>query len=194
MDISKIPLLKKIYQHLAPPTRTLLRLIIVLVVCIIITAFSLFASFTSFMRQSLVNKSMNDISIVHTGFENMNHTAKSILLTFYYDSRTQQLMDSAYVDYTQIHKALLNVSSYYQHHPYISTYYFINRGTNYVFCNDGAYTMEAFHDQKLLQILDAHDRNIKFKPIFRTILSKNTHTEENVFTYVYFDEIGRAHV
>lgn len=187
MDMSKIPLLKKIYQNLAPPTRTLLRLIIVLVACIIITAFSLFASFTSFMRQSLVNKSMNDISIVHTGFENMNNTAKSILLTFYYDSRTQQLMDSEYVDYTQIHKALLNVSSYYQHHPYISTYYFINRGTNYVFCNDGAYTMEDFHDQQLLQILEANDRNIKFKPIFRSVLSKSTNTEEKVFTYVYFD-------
>lgn len=187
MDVSKIPLLKKIYQNLAPPTRTLLRLIVVLVACIIITAFSLFASFTSFMRQSLVNESMNDISIVHTGFENMNNTAKSILLTFYYDYRTQQLMDSKYVDYTQIHKALLNVSSYYQHHPYISTYYFINRGTNYVFCNDGAYTMKDFHDQKLLQILEANDRNIKFKPIARTVLSKSTNAEEKVFTYVYFD-------
>lgn len=187
MDMSKIPLLKKIYQNLAPPTRTLLKLIMVLIFCILITALSLFSAFTSFMRQSLVNKSMNDISIIHTGYENMNNTAKSVLLTFYYDSRTQQLMDSEYVDYTQIHKALLNVSSYYQHHPYISTYYFINRDTNYVFCNDGAYTMEDFHDQQLLQILQANDRNIKFEPIFRSVLSPSTYTEENVFTYVYFD-------
>jgi hypothetical protein len=86
---TKLPILKKIIQNLAPPMRTLLKLVLVLVVCILITALSLYASFNSFMRQSLINKSMNDIRIVHTSYENMNNTAKSILLTCYYDTRTQ---------------------------------------------------------------------------------------------------------
>jgi len=187
MLTSKLPFLKKIVQNLSQPMRTLLKLVMVLVVCILITAFTLYASFTSFMRQSLVNKSMNDISIVHTGYENMNNTAKSILLTFYYDFRAQQLMDSQYVDYTQIHKALMNISYYYQHHPYMSTYHFINRNTGYVFSSDGASRLEDFHDQQLLQILEDNDPNIKFRPICRSVLSKNTNTEENVFTYIFFD-------
>ena len=188
MKVREYPaFIAKLIKNLAPPVRTLLRLIMVLVACIVLTAMILSFSFSSFMKQSLVNKSINDINIVHASYENMNDTAKSILLTFYYDYRVQQLIDSEYVDYMQIHKALLNVSSYYQHHPYVSTYYFINRDTNYVFCNDGAYRLEDFPDQELIQILSANDQNIKFKPIHRQGLSRTNWTEETVFTYVYFD-------
>lgn len=188
MKRSKRPsILSKIFKNLAPPLRSVLRMLVILVACIVLTAVVLSWSFSSFMRQSVVNKSINDINIVHSSFENMTDTAKSILLTFYYDSRTQQLIDAEYVDYTQIHKALLNVSSYYQHHPYVSTYCFINRDTNYVFCNDGAYRLEEYSDQELLDILDENDLDIKFKPLHRRILSRTTGLYENVFTYVYFD-------
>lgn len=180
-------ILSNILKNLAPPVRSLLQALVTLSLCIILTAIVLYFSFTSFARQSLVNKSINDISIVHASFENMTDTAKSILLTFYYDSRTQQLMDSEYVDYTQIHKALLNVSSYYQHHPYVSTYYFINRDTNYVFSNDGAFRLPEFQDQELLSILDANDLSIKFKPTYRQVAPSSASAAENVFTYVYFD-------
>lgn len=183
----RLSILSKIFKNLAPPVRTLLQLITILIACIFVTAAILSVSFSSFMQQSLVNKSINDINIVHSSFGNMTDTAKSILLTFYYDSRTQQLIDSEYVDYTQIHKALLNVSSYYQHHPYVSTYCFINRDTNYVFCNDGAYRPEDYYDQELLEILDENDLDIKFKPLYRRILSRTTDLYENVFTYIYFD-------
>lgn len=180
-------ILAKIFSNLAPPVRTLLRLIATLISCIIITAIVLSFSFSAFMRQSLINKSASDINLVHSSYENMTDTAKSILLTFYYDSRTQQLIDSEYVDYTQIHKALLNVSSYYQHHPYVSTYYFINRDTNYVFCNDGAYQLNDFHDQEILEILEQNDVAIKFEPIYRNISIRSSFSQENVFTYIYFD-------
>lgn len=180
-------ILAKILTNLAPPTRTLLRLVAMLMACIIFTAIILSFSFSSFMRQSLINKSVSDIDLVHSSYENMTDTAKSILLTFYYDSRAQQLINSEYVDYTQIHKALLNVSSYYQHHPYVSTYYFINRDTNYVFCNDGAYELEDFYDQEILELLSENDVNIKFEPIYRNIAIKSAFKQENVFTYVYFD-------
>lgn len=180
-------ILTEILSNLAPPVRTLLRLIAMLIACIIFTAIVLSFSFSSFMRQSLINKSESDIDLVHSSYENMTDTAKSILLTFYYDSRTQQLINSEYVDYTQIHKALLNVSSYYQHHPYVSTYYFINRDTNYLFCNDGAYQLEDFYDQEIIEILAQNDVAIKFEPIYRNIAIKSSFTQENVFTYVYFD-------
>lgn len=180
-------ILEKIIQNLAPPIRTLLLLIVILITCIILTAIILYISFTSFMQQSLVNKSSNDIDIVHSSYENMTGTAKSILLTFYYDFRAQQLISADNVDYTQIHKALLNISSYYQHHPYMSTYYFINRDTNYVFTNNGAYRLEKFPDRELLSILDENDLTIKFKPVYRSVQLRKTEAAENVFTYVYFD-------
>ena len=180
-------ILSKIVSNLAPPIKTLLRLISMLIACIILTATVLSFSFSSFNRQSLINKSDSDIGLVHSSYEHMADTAKSILLTFYYDSRAQQLINSEYVDYAQIHKALLNVSSYYQHHPYVSTYYFINRDTNYVFCNDGACELQDFHDQQILQILESGDLDIKFKPIYRQIQSEYGWGTEYVFTYVYFD-------
>jgi hypothetical protein len=96
-------------------------------------------------------------------------------------------MDLEYVDYKEIHKALLNVSAYYQHHPYMSTYYFINRGTGYIFNNDGAFKMAEFYDQEILQILQDGGTSIKFRPLYRSIPQKNSHTEENVFSYTYFD-------
>lgn len=180
-------MLINVVKSLAPPVRNLLRILLVLITSIILTAVVLFFSFTSFIRQSLVVKSVNDINMIHTNFENMTNTAKSILLTFYYDSRTQQLMGSQYVDYSQIHKALLNVSSYYQHHPYQATYCLINRDTNYVFNSSKVYTMQEFPDQELLSILDTSDLNIKFKPIYRQIAPYGSDPAKNVFTYVYFD-------
>ena len=180
-------ILAKIFSNLAPPIRTLLQLISMLITCILLTAAVLSVSFSSLAKQTLINKSLNDIDLIHSRYESMTDTARSILLTFYYDSRTQQLMDSDHVDYTQIHKALLNVSSYYQHHPYVSTYYFINRDTNFVFSNDGAFKLEEFQDQQILEILNRNDISIKFEPIYRRIPINNNSAQQNVFTFVYFD-------
>lgn len=169
------------------PARISITLICLSSVAIIVTATVLSNYFAGTVIQLLSNTSIENINRVQDNFENMNDTAKSMLLNFHYDSQIQKLLSANYVDWIQLSKSLSKISAYYNHTPYLYSYYLINYNINYVFSNRGSYKMEEFYDQEILQILETGDENDRFRPLYRQIISEEDGQKMGVFTYIFFE-------
>lgn len=169
------------------PARISITLICLSSVAIIVTATVLSNYFAGTVIQLLSNTSIENINRVQDNFENMNDTAKSMLLNFHYDSQIQKLLSANFVDWIQLSKSLNKISAYYNHTPYLYSYYLINYNINYVFSNKGSCKMEEFYDQEILQMLEAGDANDRFRPIYRQIISEDDGQKMGVFTYIFFE-------
>ena len=159
---------------------------------IIITA-ALFSTYFEYtLVRTISNSEIKNLNRVTDNYENMNSTAKTMLLNFNYDTQMQKILNMDKVDRLQLTLNMNKISTYYSHTPYLYSYYLINYKNNYVFSNIDTVTFGEFFDQEILRIL-SNDKTIeKFTPIYRQIPAYNQNESQNVFTYIFFEKYNEV--